>query len=292
MRAVHGEPDRVHRQTAARTEWRALPALFGNHTIQELFVTCSKSNQNGFSLVELLVVIAIIGILAALLLTAVSQAKGKAQQIQCVSNLHQLGIGLVSYVSDNHAYPVMLMNTNVSDPERLWFDQLERRGLSLQQAKTNYFSESVWVCASAQWSATTLSSAKRAKVQLHCYGYNNDTWSFHNTKIPTNCFGLQGHHKPYTYAWTPITESEVFVPSDMVAIGDSFDGSSVLQRRSIGDLEQFGNISTRHQGKANVVFCDGHVESPTLRFLLEDSSDEALVRWNRDHLPHREKLSQ
>ncbi|HEY2328769.1 MAG TPA: type II secretion system protein [Verrucomicrobiae bacterium] len=43
--------------------------------------------------------------------------------------------------------------------------------------------------------------------------------------------------------------------------------------------------------QANVVFCDGHVESPTLQFLFEDTSDEALSRWNRDHLPHREKLS-
>jgi prepilin-type processing-associated H-X9-DG protein len=47
----------------------------------------------------------------------------------------------------------------------------------------------------------------------------------------------------------------------------------------------------RHQDKANVVFCDGHVESPTLQFLFEDTSDAALARWNRDHLPHREKLS-
>jgi prepilin-type processing-associated H-X9-DG protein len=48
---------------------------------------------------------------------------------------------------------------------------------------------------------------------------------------------------------------------------------------------------SRHQGKANVVFCDGHVESPALKFLFEDTSDVALVRWNRDHQPHREKLS-
>ena len=49
--------------------------------------------------------------------------------------------------------------------------------------------------------------------------------------------------------------------------------------------------NARHQGKANVVFCDGHVESPTLEFLFEDTSDAALVRWNRDHLPHRDRLS-
>jgi hypothetical protein len=40
-----------------------------------------------------------------------------------------------------------------------------------------------------------------------------------------------------------------------------------------------------------VVFCDGHVESPSLQFLFADTSDAALVRWNRDHRPHREKLS-
>jgi len=56
-------------------------------------------------------------------------------------------------------------------------------------------------------------------------------------------------------------------------------------------LEKYGNTLARHQGKANVVFCDGHVESPTLQFLFEDASDEALSRWNRDHQPHREKLS-
>jgi prepilin-type processing-associated H-X9-DG protein len=52
----------------------------------------------------------------------------------------------------------------------------------------------------------------------------------------------------------------------------------------------------RHQGKANVVFCDGHVESPTLKFLFADTRDAALARWKSlqtatSHLPHREKLS-
>jgi prepilin-type processing-associated H-X9-DG protein len=42
---------------------------------------------------------------------------------------------------------------------------------------------------------------------------------------------------------------------------------------------------TRHQRKANVVFCDGHVESPALKFLFEDTSDTALARWNQPRSP-------
>jgi prepilin-type processing-associated H-X9-DG protein len=49
-------------------------------------------------------------------------------------------------------------------------------------------------------------------------------------------------------------------------------------------------------GKANVVFCDGHVESPTLPFLFTDTSAAALGRWKSlqtatNHQPHRERLA-
>src|SRR5262249_1944785 len=63
--------------------------------------TVTRRNAHGFTLIELLVVIAIIAILAAILFPVFAQAREKARQTACLSNLRQMGMALNMYVQDS-----------------------------------------------------------------------------------------------------------------------------------------------------------------------------------------------
>jgi prepilin-type N-terminal cleavage/methylation domain-containing protein/prepilin-type processing-associated H-X9-DG protein len=65
----------------------------------------SSRRYRGFTLIELLVVIAIIAILAGIIFPVFAQARGKARQMECVSNLRQLGLAFMLYEGDWELWP-------------------------------------------------------------------------------------------------------------------------------------------------------------------------------------------
>lgn len=83
------------------------------------------SARKGFTLIELLVVIAIIAILAAILFPVFAKAREKARQTSCLSNLKQIGLGLLMYAQDyDERFPLFGWNADPwTVPTTLyWYD--------------------------------------------------------------------------------------------------------------------------------------------------------------------------
>lgn len=76
--------------------------------------TLSMKSYKGFTLIELLVVIAIIAILAAILFPVFAQAREKARQTSCLSNMKQMGLGIVQY---NQDYDELFPDKGYSDAQ-------------------------------------------------------------------------------------------------------------------------------------------------------------------------------
>ena len=70
-----------------------------------LFRTSRRRNtrfRRGFTLIELVVVVAIVGVIAALLMTALSAARNRTQRTACLNNLRQINLGMRMYCDDSN----------------------------------------------------------------------------------------------------------------------------------------------------------------------------------------------
>jgi prepilin-type N-terminal cleavage/methylation domain-containing protein/prepilin-type processing-associated H-X9-DG protein len=249
--------------------------------------------RTAFTLIELLVVIAIIAILAAMLLPALTKAKNKAKQTSCINNMRQIGIALVMYADDFTQYPSCY---RVANSTYVWQPRL----LRLMGNNRSAF----WCPAARPDSAwdpklnITIVSLNGEDGNVTPYGIRIDShfslgyndWGVRNAESPT--LGMGGD----VGVGNPVKDSTIRSPANMIAVGDIRTDilSNPQYSSSLDPVIGNGNDapdhwqtpSNRHNYNTDLLFADGHVESPKRNIVIDPKRIDWRARWNNDNLPH------
>jgi prepilin-type processing-associated H-X9-DG protein len=190
-----------------------------------------------------------------------------------MSNLRQMGLALTMYVTDHQCYPVHGWQYTANP----WDKQM---GDVMGGAKR------VFVCPAHRRAIQMTNAVGFGDLVAFSYGYN-----VHGSGMD-ECRGLGA--VAGVFLDQHVRESQVLVPSDMIAYGDSSDlGNYSLSLIiptfgiDMGDTFESWGPSKRHLNGANMLFCDGHVEYGRIRKWVEHR-DDVMRRWNRDNQPHPE----
>jgi prepilin-type N-terminal cleavage/methylation domain-containing protein len=270
-----------------------------------------KKAVAGFTLIELLVVIAIIAILAAMLLPALSKAKQKAKQISCVNNMKQIGIAIVMYTGDYNQYPGSLSTPAGGSPG--YYYVWPTRLLSLMGGNRKAFT-----CPAAQlWTAwdTNLNVNSTGHgtlggtapdgtydpygiTQTSFFGLGYNDWGIHYqggaNAVTSPQLGLGGDING-SLSQGPVRDSMVKSPANMIMVCDVPSVAQNVTPNFNANTEPADvNTATghsacpsnRHNYRTDVLFCEGHVESPKRNDLRNPTDVTWRARWDNDNDPH------
>ncbi len=193
---------------------------------------CCIYKTSGFTLVELLVVIAIVGVLVAMMVPTLTEARGRAQQVTCASQERQILIGFAGYLNDwKRTYPF----ANPSDPAGLT-DPAERNSWP---AATN----NPWMY---NLRAYLGNYARNASVKvLQCPRNPWPHWVSTTQNSPATSYGMNTNGFPGNFhssvAGFPLvaarTEDKVLQPSRVLLLGENPNGLNTELGRSFASVD-------------------------------------------------------
>jgi prepilin-type N-terminal cleavage/methylation domain-containing protein/prepilin-type processing-associated H-X9-DG protein len=250
-----------------------------------------------FTLIELLVVFAIIGILASLLLSAVSHAKRVAQSTACKNHLHQIGLSLQMYVSEHSIYPSAMGGGG--PPLKTWADRLLPYN-SLHWTNLSWHCPTYIAEGGIVKSQSPPSEGGRMALSTS-YAYN---------AFGMSGYGISGSSILRKGQWlglgdlnVTVRENRIAAPSEMYAVGDTRPFQVENGHGFVGRMEmepwryllpsqlhaQFTEAQPPHAAAYNLLFADGHANGVKRKDYLYPP--RTAQNWNRDNRPHPELWS-
>jgi prepilin-type N-terminal cleavage/methylation domain-containing protein/prepilin-type processing-associated H-X9-DG protein len=275
----------VHRLTNVSSDFSCQSKSFENPFWKGLVLKMTQASVRrprvGFTLIELLVVIAIIAILASILFPVFAQARAKARQTSCMSNMKQVGLAEMQYIQDydESFTPVWTVpgenwfdengwQTNPDGVMQTWVKKLDPYTKSLEVYHDISISDSfgIWSGKFFNW----------VNVQFWPnFGFNyqylnkvdttlnpNDQWYFRtrpaaDVVAPTDTVMFVDTTEPTDNADNQGQISFVADPPDGASSPNTLGWGGW---GNDGTLGPYGNAVPRHTLGMNTVFVDGHAK--------------------------------
>ena len=215
--------------------------------------------RRGFTLIELLVVIAIIAILAAILFPVFAKAREKARQTSCLSNLKQLGLGMLMYAQD---YDEMFSRLDFGWKGGAYGVDAVVPGAPDFNWHSTYGYKSSWCDKIYPYVKNVQIFRCPSQGSTVCMGVDYGLPSYYASSagVMTTFFG------------TSIAMGSLKSPAQTMMITDKSGGNPQYVMSG-----SYPMCAARHNDGGNVAFCDGHAK------WLKFSDSQLLPPWPTRH---------
>lgn len=263
--------------------------------------TPRSARPRGFTLVELLVVIGIITLLISILLPALSGARESARSVASLSNLRQLGNGLVMYVNENRGYYPRHSSPSSQVPRTRWCDDIYPYMKDTEVYMSPHLTDDERLRMNKPFAHTvdqTTGAETPATIKFGGYGYNYQYLG--NARTPggiapfhANASRMKASAQTIAVAdtngsknggstWTsegvyvvdpPLMSIELGSRGSRKSSATPGGGNYSYAGGNDGDPAFRSTPAERNRGKVNVLFCDGHAEPMKLKQMDDFNND-------------------
>lgn len=243
------------------------------------FSTCPRKHghaTHAFTLIELLVVFGVIGLLISILLPSLGAARSQAKSVVCRSNIRQLALAN-SYYTDEYGGVYCPGASNFLKNLHRWHGTRDHSGEAFDSARgplVPYLGEDGEIKQCPTFPADEIAAYSNGFERGNGgYGYNNNFLGVQLVEFKSGAFTVSSD-RAGVYVHTIKKPGQTIMFTDSGFAADDLIEYSFAEPRfhpQFPGYRALPSIHFRHRNRANIAWCDGHVEAQKMTYTRSSS---------------------